>query len=132
MGRDGNSLPSLPTHVGLVFTNAVSPINLTIEAFEGSGTSLGTTSHLGFTAPSPGLVTANATFFGVIDSGGISRLDFSYIGINTTVEFDHFQYGSTTPDVPMIGSVGLTALVGGLVVFGAATRRRRHMRSSTG
>ena len=132
---DDGVLPSLPTHVGLVFTNAVTPLDLTIEAFDGGGASLGSVSHPGFTVPSPGLSTPNARFFGVTDLGGISRLEFSYIGLNTSMEFDHFQYGSMTPPeavgAPATGGVGLAALAIGMTVLGAAAVRRRSFQHGT-
>ena len=122
---DENALPTLPTHVGLVFTNAVTPIDLTIEAFDGSGVSLGSVVHTGFNPPGS-LITANARFFGAADLAGISRLEFTYNGINTTMEFDHFQYGSLNePTVPALGGLGLAAAAGSMILAGAVVARRR-------
>ena len=119
------SLPSLPTHVGFVFTNAFTPINLAIEVFDGGGASLGSMSYPGF-APAGGISTANAQFFGASDPAGISRIEFAYGGTSTSMEFDHFQYGSVVAvPVPAVGSLGQALLALGIAGLGGVACRHR-------
>ena len=96
---DGATLGRLPTHAGFVFTNAILPLDITLEAFDGSGVSTGSLFVDDFDVAG-GLTAATAQFFGAADPGGIGRLEFTYVGRGTTMEFDHFQYGAA-PLIPI-------------------------------
>lgn len=85
------------------------------EAFDAGGNSLGATTalNLGDGLASGG--TAEDRFFGVVNLGGISRIEMT-IPASSDWEVDHLQYGA----VPEPGTV--VVLLGALV--GLARRRR--------
>lgn len=104
------TLGKLPTHVGIVWTDGLG--NTTIEAFGSNGNSLGT---IGPVDVSDQLITgetAEDTFFGWIDFGGISMISIS--DDLTGVEVDHLQYGVVVPIPPALYlfGAGLLGLIG--------------------
>ena len=98
---DEATLGSLPTHVGIVWTDAADGM-VTVEAYGADGTLLGTVSDPMY---GNGLASGEADedrFFGFEYSGGISEI-FLYGG-GSGAEVDHLQYGfasdSGTPYSP--------------------------------
>lgn len=118
-------LGTLPTHVGIVWTDGATLNNVTFEAFGASGASLGT-----IFAPNIGdgnfnSGTAEDRFFGVVNSGGISAISIISPGIpgagGSGIEVDHLQYGLAAP-VPEPETYAM--LLAGLGLLGFAARRR--------
>lgn len=109
-------LGQYPTHAGIVFTDiGLSTTGngtgfVTFEAFDSLGISLGT---LGPNASGDGAKnggTAEDRFYGVINSGGISKI---LIAMNShDAELDHLQYGFTVPEPAswLLAGVGLVCL----------------------
>lgn len=109
-------LGSLPTHVGIVWTDVGrngggTPLagnlidNTYFEAFGPSGDSLGTTGPFSLGDSSIFRTTAEDRFFGVINSTGISAIRISMPGLNNW-EVDHLQYGSVVPEASTLVLVG--------------------------
>jgi hypothetical protein len=92
---DINVLGSLPTHVGLVWTDIGASVgcygDVTFTAYDSEGSSLGpmTAIHLG--DGSGYGETAEDRFFGIINESGISKITMSMV--NADWECDHLQYG---------------------------------------
>jgi hypothetical protein len=86
---DSAALGSLPTRVGLVWTDGVG--TTTFQAFDANGVSLGTIGPVAIADPSVNGTTAEDRFFGVIHAAGIHSVLIS----NTEggIEIDHLQYG---------------------------------------
>ncbi len=123
---DNNVLGAIPTHVGLVWTDVgvATPTenfdDVTFEAFDSVGTSLGS---IGPIAVGDGLKTgqtAEDRFFGVIWGGGVSRIMLTSAG-STDWEIDHLQYGVPEP---------ATALLLGSLVSLLVLRRRQSGRGN--
>jgi hypothetical protein len=107
---DAQVLGTLPTHVGVVWTDSHSdsvsgldrePLN--IEAFDAFGNSLGNFGPFNVGDGRTDGTTSDDRFFGFIESNGISG--FSIYQPNITVGFavDHLQYGvlmTEDPDEP--------------------------------
>ena len=134
VGRDGNSwsvgipvltytfdqnvLGAFPTHAGIVWTDAgfAGVDEVTFEAFDGTGASLGTIgpSTVGV-LPTSGQ-TAEDRFFGVFFAGGVSKIEIR--GSSTDWEVDHLQFGLVSAVVPgpptPIGGIGLLPSVDGV------------------
>lgn len=119
---DAMALGNLPTHAGIVWTD-VGIVNgapsgfgdVTFRAYDENGSLLGSRAAMGL---GDGLVsggTAEDRFFGVVYSGGITRIEIEVAG-STDWEVDHLQYGYVP--APAAGA----ALVGGV---GLVLRRRR-------
>jgi hypothetical protein len=94
-------LGTLPTHVGIVWTDGAGTINF--EAFDSSGNSLG--ALVGTHANgSFGGESAEDRFYGVINASGVSKIHI----YNTAggIEVDHLQYGAlrTSAGVPEVFS----------------------------
>jgi hypothetical protein len=107
---DAVELGSLPTNVGIVWTDGAG--TTTFEAFDSSGTSLGSITAMVATAGHNGQ-TDEDSFFGVINSAGVSSIFIS--NFSGGIEVDHLQYGLNAVPVPaafwLFGS-GLLGLVG--------------------
>lgn len=108
---DVNLLPSLPTHVGIVWTDGAGVVFF--EAFDNLGSSLGVIGPASIPDGSFGGTTGEDHFFGVISSSGISKINI----YNTSggIETDHLQYGFQAVPIPgaiwLLGS-GFAAFVG--------------------
>jgi len=114
-------LGSLPTHVGIVWTDGSGTV--TFEAFGPGNSLLGTIVGSGFADAGHFGGTAEDRFFGISDVGGIASIRIS----NTLggIEVDHLQYGlestSAVPE-PSTYAAGLAVLG---AVGGVWWRRRR-------
>ena len=112
---DASELGALPSHAGLVWTDAFAgEQSVEFIAFDANGNSLGSvTGTLGDTSFSGG--TDEDRFFGVIHEGGISAIQIRTISpINANaLEIDHLQYGLVPEPaaVSFLGGLGFTLLV---------------------
>jgi hypothetical protein len=120
---DAAALGAAPTHVGIVWTDVGNVFSgstgigdVTFEAFDLSGTSLGLISSQALGDGNATGATAEDRFFGFVHLGGISRFTISTTN-SVDWEADHLQYGI----IPTPGVVGLAAAMGVL----SASRRRR-------
>jgi hypothetical protein len=123
---DKNTLGTLPTHAGIVWTDSSyggpsgtdgTPLNF--EAFNSQGDSLGKI-QLGQNQIGDGRfdgTTSDDRFFGVINPEGISKISISQTLINAAISVDHLQYGSiasqppkSVPEPSNIFSLGLVGL----------------------
>lgn len=111
------ALGSLPTAVGLVWTDGTN--NIRFEAFDANGVSLGVVT--GNHADDTFFATlADDRFYGATNAGGISRVIIQSGGGG--IEIDHIQYGG---GVRVDGSVPEPATLGLLLTGLAAVRLRR-------
>lgn len=121
---DATILGSLPTHVGLVWTDGAQNVTVNFEAFDGSGVSLGSISLAGVGDAVVNGTTAEDTFFGWEDMGGIGSIAMSHN--SGGIEVDHLQYGSLSngggAPVPEPSIIALFAA--GLFCLGLARRRK--------
>ena len=118
------ALGTLPTHVGIVWTDGAAFNEVTFEAFDGANNSLGSIVAPNIGDGNFGSMTAEDRFFGIIDFGGISRIKIHnsmLMGGGLGIEADHLQYGLTVPI-----SATLPLLVFGLAGLGLRRRHRRH------
>ncbi len=109
-------LGSLPTHVGIVWTDGAIINEVTFEAFDSNNDSLGTIVAPGLGDNSFQGGTEEDRFFGVIDPLGISAIrifNSAMSGGGSGIEADHLQYGRLAV-VPVPAAVWLfgSALVG--------------------
>ena len=116
---DDGVLGAYPTHAGIVWTDVGVAIvngfdNVTFEAFDPFGASLGT---IGPTFMGDGSVsggTAEDRFLGVMDPGGISKITIT-MATSLDWEVDHLQYGLVVVPEPSaclgFGAVGLACFV---------------------
>jgi hypothetical protein len=118
---DSGILGTLPTHAGIVWTDGEGDI--TFEAFDAGGSSLGTVTASHAT---PGLYsgqTDSDRFYGAIDTGGISKILIK--NASGGIEVDHLQYGAASasggPVIPLPGALLLGML--GLGVVGIKLRK---------
>ena len=129
------ALGALPTHVGLVWTDVGNVAtgnygftDVTFEAFDENGVTLGVTGPLVLGDGAISGQTAEDRFFGAINSGGISRVEIRSPDTNDW-EVDHLQYGLTavraldTQPVPEPATSGL--LLTGLGLIVRKLRRKR-------
>jgi len=115
-------LGTYPTHAGIVWTDAYSPVitSVYLQAFDGSGVLIGTYGpHTMGDGTTLG-TTAEDRFLGVVDLAGISAIRI-YQGASQ-VEVDHLQYGSIGRPIPVPGAVILGAI--GMGIVGWLRRRR--------
>ena len=115
---DDNVLGSLPTHVGIVWTDGAITNEVTFEAFDSNGDSLGVIVAPGIGDDNFYGGTDEDRFFGVTDPLGISAIHiFNSVmsGSGSGIEIDHLQYGGGVVPVPaavwLFGS-GLVGLAG--------------------
>lgn len=114
------ALGSLPTDVGIVWTDAGAGSSVTFRAFGAGGELLFEHTESGFADNSNNGETAEDRFFGVRNAAGVSSIFIS----NTAggIEVDHLQYGLAAA-VPEPKTYAL--LLAGLGVVGWVARRRR-------
>ena len=95
---------SFPTAAGVVWTDGSTLNNVTLEAFDAQGASLGTLVGLNIGDGAFNNDTAEDRFFGVFHDGGISKLTIKNqaLGGGSGLEIDHVQYGvaSVKPACP--------------------------------
>jgi hypothetical protein len=121
-------LGTLPTHVGLVWTDVGNVVSgsygftgVSFEAFDENGVTLGVTGPFMLGDGAISGQTAEDRFFGAINSGGISRVEIRSPA-TTDWEVDHLQYGFAAEraldanPVPEPATCGLLATGLGLVV----------------
>lgn len=123
---DAVAIGAFPTHAGLVWTDVgtVTSGNFAVgdvsfEAFDAGGVSLGI--HGPFTLGDGSFLgsTAEDRFFGIVNLAGISRIDI-FMSNSNDWEVDHVQYGV----IPAPGAAALT-----LTMLGATMIRRRNPRA---
>jgi hypothetical protein len=123
---NAGALGSLPTSAGIVWTDGGAGAQVTFEAFDQNGLSLGIL--LGGHADGSNVgETGEDRFYGAMNAGGISRLFISNAAGG--IEVDHLQYGSALQDnnkVPDSTSIlsSLAVAFAGLVAI-----RRRYLRA---
>ncbi len=102
-------LGTLPTHVGIVWTDGVNSVHL--EAFDAVGDSLGVFGPFAVAGGAHADQDVEEdTFVGVIELGGISRILITS-GAGGGIEVDHLQYGAeATSTVPEPTPLALLAL----------------------
>jgi hypothetical protein len=88
---DGTALGGLPTHVGIVWTDGGTGADVTFEAFDAADVSLGTRTVTALGDGSNTGTVEEDRFFGIVASGGVSRIVVSNSSGGT--EVDHLQYG---------------------------------------
>jgi hypothetical protein len=110
-------LGTLPTHVGIVWTDGGDLLPTRFEAFDAGGVSLGSLTGNHSDASFLG-TTAEDRFYGVQNQGGVSRIFIS----NTAggIEVDHLQYGQIVPEPASLTLMGI-----GVVAVVYSFRRRR-------
>ena len=116
---------SLPTHVGIVWTDGTPGGLVSFQAFDQNNVLIGTTSvNLGDSSFFG--ETAEDRFLGVINAGGISRILITDNESQNNLEVDHLQYGlaGSSAAAPEPATLALLA-VGLLPVAGAVIRRRK-------
>ncbi|MHB8472653.1 MAG: VPLPA-CTERM sorting domain-containing protein [Gammaproteobacteria bacterium] len=115
---DAGTLGTLPTHVGLVWTDGAYYNQVTFQAWDSANVSLGTVvgNNIGDGSFLGG--TAEDRFFGVVNAGGISKIrmwNSQMTGGGSGIEVDHLQYGASAVPLPaaawLFGS-GLLGLTG--------------------
>lgn len=115
---DAGVLGTLPTHVGVVWTDGAAFNQVTFEAWDSANVSLGTlvADNIGDGSFASG--TAEDRFFGAKNAGGISKIHIfnsQMSGGGSGIEVDHVQYGASAVPLPnavwLFGS-GLTGLLG--------------------
>lgn len=88
---DANTLGSLPTYAGIVWTDGAGMT--TFEAFDVKGNSLGRIGPVAIADDSYSGTAREDRFFGVIERGGISAIKIW--NSSGGIEVDHLQYGRT-------------------------------------
>ncbi len=120
---DAGVLGSLPNIAGIVWTDGTN--NITFEAFDENGASLGTVtgSHADGTFQG---TTVDDRFYGVTNEGGISAIKIFSGGGG--IEVDHLQYGlrgEIEPPTGVPAPAALLLLGAGLMATGAVGFARR-------
>lgn len=130
---DAGTLGALPTHVGLVWTDVGQVTSgqygysdVTFEAFDQFGATLGVIGPFLLGDGSISGETAEDRFFGAINDGGISRIVIRSPTTNDW-EVDNLQYGLAQP-VPEPATAGL--LLTGLGMMATRKLRERRARRS--
>ena len=116
---DANVLGALPTHAGLVWTDAFPPGPDTVlfEAFDSASNLIGSIGPSVVGDSSNQGETDEDRFFGISYAGGISRIQLT-MGASTNFEVDHVQHGMV-PEPSSLLAIGL----------GVAAFQRRRRRS---
>jgi hypothetical protein len=123
---DDVALGAFPTHAGIVWTDGAFFNTVTFEAWDALGASLGTIVAPNIGDGSFASGTAEDRFFGVSNSGGISRIrifNSLMTGGGSGIEADHLQYGGQVNEPISEPSTFLLGM--GFVALMAAARRRR-------
>jgi len=115
---DPTVLGTLPTHVGIVWTDGQDPV--VFQAFDGIGNPLGAVGPAYIADGSYFGGTAEDHFFGISDAGGIGKITITS-GQSAGIEVDHLQYGGPNP-IPAPGAMLLGSL--GTALAGYLRRRR--------
>jgi len=125
---DAGALGSLPTHVGLVWTDGPFSTPVTMTAFGADGVTAvcSIAGAAGFANTSFNGETAEDRFFGCSDAGGISQIQLTN-AFGGGIEVDHLQYGRAEADtsVPEPATIVLVGLGGVLLA-----RRRKSLNRS--
>lgn len=100
---DANVLGTLPTHVGLVWTDvgnvtsgSIGVTDVTFSAYAADNTLIGSTAGLNLGDGNALGGTAEDRFFGAYSAGGIARIEMS-VSNSVDWEVDHLQYGALNP-----------------------------------
>lgn len=88
---DATVLGNLPTHAGLVWTDAIKPGKISLTAFDAAGQTVAKLGPLPLGDAVANGTTAEDHFLGLYHPGGIARLECGNLGGN--LEVDHLQYG---------------------------------------
>lgn len=94
---DQKALGAYPTAAGVVWTDGSTFNNVTFEAFDANGASLGTLVGLDIGDGNFNNGTAEDRFFGVHHAEGLSKLTIKCqpLGAGSGIEIDHVQYGAS-------------------------------------
>jgi hypothetical protein len=132
---DAATLGALPTHVGLVWTDVgqvssgqYGTSNVTFEAFDQFGVTLGIIGPYLLGDGSISGETAEDRFFGAINDGGISRIVIRSPTTNDW-EVDDLQYGLAAQPVPEPATAGLLLTGLGVMTTRKIRERRRARRA---
>ncbi|MFM9956725.1 MAG: hypothetical protein ACKVZJ_01505 [Phycisphaerales bacterium] len=113
---DAGALGGLPTHAGLVWTDVgittstTGVGDVTFEAFDAGGISLGLVGPITLGDGTALSQTAEDRFFGATNPAGISAIEIR-MGNSTDWEIDHLQYGLPTPGTAaLLAAAGLAGL----------------------
>lgn len=109
---------SLPTHAGIVWTDLSGQENVSFEAFDPNGVSLGVLGPFPLNDGVSTGQTAEDRFLGFTNAAGISSFRIYQSGAD--MEVDHLQFGGAP--IPEPATFGLFAV--GLAVLAVAARRR--------
>lgn len=117
-------LGALPTHVGVVATNRTSgpAVDVTLEAFGPTGTSLGTV-----VAPTlgGGNDTSDDRFLGWISPDGIGSIRLITSSAGANLRWDHLQYGRPVAALPLDPRAVALGVLLALLVGAPLARWRR-------
>lgn len=130
-----DALGALPTNVGLVWTDIGQVTSgqygfgdVTFEAFDQNGVTLGITGPFLLGDGSISGETAEDRFFGAINDGGISRVVIRSLNSNDW-EVDNLQYGLAAQPVPEPATAGLLLTGLGMMVTRKVRDRCRSRRA---
>jgi len=119
---------SLPTHVGIVWTDGLNPI--TFEAFGPGGSSLGIFGPFNHADTTITGGTGEDRFYGIFSSVGISSINIRN-GPAGGIEVDHLQYGQVSQQPPGAIPEPTTLLLLGTGLAGVVARVRRRRKVIT-
>ena len=113
------TLGALPTHAGIVWTDAGAGASVTFAVYGPGNVLLNTTTAIGIADGSNNGETAEDRFFGAINTAGISSIFVS--NCSGGIEVDHLQYGVAAIPEPQTYALMLAGLFG----LAAFMRRRK-------
>jgi hypothetical protein len=93
---DSGTLGTLPSHVGIVWTDSTGLGDVSFEAFDAANVSLGMIGPVTLGNGSTVSQTAEDRFFGIINESGISQIVVNNAA-SQNWEVDHLQYGAQVP-----------------------------------